>query len=118
MKKSNKLLLGGFLMVMLFIIGIHIALYAKYKSGDYSLVPAYHPEKMEETEMQQFQDVRIVRLRNVFFATVYFGDSAAVEKGKEGLIRYEQRGDSLFITGKYYNEDQPEGKTRLNITIP
>ena len=39
MKKSNKLLWGGFLTVLLMIAGIHIALYAKYKNGNYTI---YH----------------------------------------------------------------------------
>lgn len=118
MKKSNKLLLGGFLTVVLVIAGIHIALYAKYKNGSYTLVKAYRLEKDVEKDMQHFQNVNVLRIRNVFVANIYFRDSAAVEKGIEDQIQYAQKGDTLFITGHYNSEGQQKDRSELNVTLP
>lgn len=118
MKKSNKLLLGGFLTFILIIAGIHIALYAKYKNGNYTIVKPQRLDKNDVTEMQHFQDVSVLRIRNVFRANVYFRDSATVEKRKEDLIQYTQRGDTLFISGHYYTEGQDSERTALNVTLP
>jgi hypothetical protein len=119
MKKSNKLLLGGFLTVILMITGIHIALYAKYKNGDYTI---YHPEdrrkdKSEDHRMQTFPNASFVVLRNVGGATIQFGEMAAVEKGKEDLIQYIQKGDSLIFTGPY-DDIQPEFRHNVHLTLP
>ena len=116
MKKSNKLLLGAFLTVMLLITGIHIALFAKYKNGNYTI---YHKEvKDEDDRMRKFPGVSFVVVRNVRIATVLFGDTAAVEKSLENIIQYEQKGDSLFITGHYYNIDQSDDRFQVNLTLP
>jgi hypothetical protein len=114
MKKSNKLLLGAFLTVILTITGIHIALYAKYKSGDYTI---YHRKvKEEDDRMQKFPGVSFVIVRNVGTAMVLFGDTAAVEKNDGNLIKYEQKGDSLFITGP--NNNQFDDRFQVNLTLP
>jgi hypothetical protein len=117
MKKSNKLLLGAFLTVILTITGIHIALYAKYKSGDYTI---YHRKvKEEDDRMQKFPGVSFVIVRNVGTAMVVFGDTAAVEKSNVNLIKYEQKGDSLFITGhNNKNNIQLGDRFQVNIILP
>jgi hypothetical protein len=116
MKKSNKLLLGAFLTVMLLITGIHIALFAKYKNGNYTI---YHREvKNEDERMRKFPGVSFVSVRNVRNATVLYGDTAAVEKSLENIIQYEQKGDSLFITGHYYKNDQSDDRFQVNLTLP
>jgi hypothetical protein len=115
MKKSNKLLLGGFLTVILMIAGIHIALFAKYKNGNYTI---YHPEdKRAGDRMQSFPGVSFVIVRNVGGATIQFGTRAEVEKGKEDVIQYVQKGDSLIINGHYFI-DHPDQRRPLNITLP
>lgn len=117
MKKSNKLLLGGFLTVILMITGIHIALFAKYKNGNYTI---FHPEdKRQESRMQSFPAVSFVIVRNVGGATVRFGEKAEMEKDKEEVVQYIQQGDSLIITGKYFL-DGPDGRRRnwINLTLP
>jgi hypothetical protein len=98
MKKSNKLILGGFLMVILIITAIHVTLYAKYKSGDYTL---YNPEENRApVPMESFPNIRFVSVRNLPGGAVKFGDVAQVEKGFENHIQYRQNGDTLVITGK------------------
>jgi hypothetical protein len=116
MKKSNKLLLGGFLTVILLITGIHIALYAKYKNGNYTI---YHPE---DSSLQSFPGVSFVTVRNVGGATVHFGDIAELQKVKGDVLQYVQKGDSLVITGRdgdYWTDGRPQVRITLpsNITL-
>jgi hypothetical protein len=115
MKKSNKLLLSGFLTVLLMIAGIHIALFAKYKNGHYTI---YHPaDKRADGRMQSFPNVSFVIIQNVTNASIQFGATAEVEKAKEEEVQFVQKGDSLIITGKdYFGE--PDGRRRVNFTLP
>jgi hypothetical protein len=115
MKKSNKILLGGFLTVILLIAGIHIALFAKYKSGNYTI---YHPEdKRADGRMKSFSNVSFVIIRNVGNASIQFGARAEVEKTKEDVVQYVQKADSLIITGDDYS-DRPDGRRPVNFTLP
>jgi hypothetical protein len=57
-----------------------------------------------------------VIIRNVRNTIVQFGDTAKVEKDKYELIKFEQKGDSLIITGHSYTEPRPDGW--LTITLP
>jgi len=98
MKKSNKLLLAGFLTLLLFITAIHITLYAKYKSGNYTLFN--ENESLAQSPMQLFPNILYVSVRDVPYATVTFSDVAAVERDEEKGIQYVQKGDTLQITGK------------------
>src|SRR5215211_8676548 len=105
MKKSNKLLLGGFLTGLLMITALHITLYAKYKAGNYS---AYHAEDdVAPQSMQTFPNILFVSLRNIPDATVRFSDVTQVPKGEEERIEYVQKGDTLLITGR--DEDNERG---------
>ena len=116
MKKSNKLLLGGFLTVILIIAGIHIALFAKYKNGNYTISNAI--EENSNERMQSFPNVSYVVVRDVRTAGVIFSDKASVETNREDIINYEQKGDSLVITGHYYNNEYPNGSGLVNFTLP
>jgi hypothetical protein len=96
MKKSNKLLLGGFLTLLLIFAAIHIALYAKYKSGDYTI---YNGEDdLTSLSMQQFPNILFISVRNVPGATVKFSDVAQVKKGEDEELQYARKGDTLQIT--------------------
>lgn len=97
MRKSNALLLGGFLAVVLLVSAIHITLYAKYKSGNYTIYK--EDESLQSQAWQSFPNVLIVTVRDVPGATVVFSDTARVEKEQNG-IRYVQKGDTLQIDGK------------------
>jgi len=116
MKKSNKLLLGGFLFVVFMIVGIHIALYAKYKNGDYTLRQRANP--FVDSTMQQFQGIRSVRIQNVFAVTIHFDSVAAIERVNEHIIKYEQKGDSLFITGHFVTNGQSDNRFPITVTLP
>lgn len=114
MKKSNKILLGGFLAVILLITGLHITLYAKYKNGHYIV---YQPKvKGQQVTMQPFPNVSIVIIRSGT-AAISFGDVLSVEKGKEEFIQYVQQGDSLVITRR--NEQKQFGnKDKIKLILP
>jgi hypothetical protein len=115
MKKSNKLLLGGFLTVMVMIAGIHIALFAKYKNGDYTI---FHPEDNRgKDRMQSFPGVSYVMIRNLRGVTIQFGEKAEGEKNKEDVVQYQQKGDSLVITGLDFT-GEPDGRRLVNVTLP
>lgn len=95
MKKSNKILLGGFLVVILLITGIHITLYAKYKTGHYTI---YQPkDKNNQASMLSFPNVSNVVIRDCG-ANIEFGDILSIDKGEKDFIQYMQQGDSLIIS--------------------
>ncbi|PZR28773.1 MAG: hypothetical protein DI535_04920 [Citrobacter freundii] len=119
MKKSNKLLLGGFLFVILLITGVHVALYAKYKNGDYIV---YSPGSMNrQGAMQSFPGIATVSIRNMH-ADIEFGDVLSVEKDPGGFTRYVQKGDSLVIsagdeTSAVVNPGQIKLVLPYNVTV-
>jgi hypothetical protein len=48
-----------------------------------------------------------------------FGDTAAVEKTQGNIIKYEQKGDSLFITGhNNKNNIQFGDRFQVNLILP
>ena len=113
MKKSNKILLGGFLTLLLIFAAIHIALYAKYKAGDFT---AYNAEdEMERLSMQPFPNILFVSVRNVPGATIKFSEVAQVEKEDRGDLEYARVGDTLQITG---NAGQGGFRRPLTIYLP
>jgi hypothetical protein len=99
MKKSNLLLLGGFLAVVLLISAIHITLFAKYKAGNYTIYNA--ADDLTPDAMQLFPNILFVSVRDVPGATVTFSDVAQVEKTEEEEdLQFVQKGDTLVITPK------------------
>jgi hypothetical protein len=103
MKKSNKLLLGGFLTLLLFITAMHVSLYAKYKAGHYTI---YNEEEdLTQLAMQQYPNILFVSVRNVSAGTVKFSDVAQVEKDTDDGLQYVQKGDTLQITGNVADEE-------------
>lgn len=97
MKKSNKLLLASFLTVLLFLTAIHVTLYAKYKSGDYTV---YNEEEDPLLAMNSFPNILFVSVSNVPTATVRFSDVAQVGKEAEEDLQYVRKGDTLMISSK------------------
>jgi hypothetical protein len=113
MKKSNKILLGGFLTLLLIFAAIHIALYAKYKAGDYATYSA--EDELARLPMQQFPNILFVSIRNVSDATIKFSDVAQVEKGKKEGLAFATKGDTLQITG---NSGYSEFRRPVTIYLP
>lgn len=112
MKKSNALLLGGFLALTLLVSAIHLTLYAKYKSGNYTV---YDEDDLALQSVQSFPNVLIVSVRDVQGATVVFSDAARLEKEQEG-IQYVQKGDTLQISGSRTNQE--EHRTHATFHVP
>ena len=113
MKRSNKLLLGGFLAVVLLITFIHITLFAKYKAGNYTIYNA--EDELAPQSMQMLPNVLFVTVRNVPDAAVKFDDAARVEKISDSEIQYIQRGDTLLITGSGHHNDM---RDRIAFHVP
>lgn len=98
MKKSNKLLLGGFITVLLILCVLHITLYAKYKNGQYTI---YNPENdVPPASMQLFPAIQFVSISDIPNARVQFTDVARIAKREQDWIRYEKKGDTLLITAR------------------
>jgi hypothetical protein len=114
MKKSNKLILGGFLAGLLFIAGIHITLYAKYKKGDYTLVKH---DTFSNIEMKSFDGVTHVSIRYVQPAIVSFEEKAQVEVRQD--VNYLQQGNTLLIfaddTTANYQMERPDRSTKISV---
>jgi len=116
MKKSNKLLLGGFLAVILLIAGIHIALYAKYKSGNYTL---YHrAEMLKDKNLEPIRNIKFVKIQNVFSVNIRLGEATIIERRRDGDLQIDQKGDSLIIKGTYFITGQDDQRFNLNISVP
>ena len=98
MKKSNLLLLTGFLAIVVLVSAIHITLYAKYKAGNYTI---YNEEEdITADAMQTFPNIAFVSVRNVPIVNVKFGDVARVEKAENEDLQYTRTGDTLVISAK------------------
>jgi hypothetical protein len=88
--------LSGFIIVVLMLAGIHIALFAKYKSGNY--VTVTRQESTDFGKTKTFEHVSIVNIRDVNAGVIAYGDSTTIETGSSNLV-FDQRGDTLFISG-------------------
>ena len=98
MKKSNILLISGFLGIVLLVSAIHISLYAKYKAGDYTI---YNEEDdLAADALQTFPNIAFVSIRNVPNVNVKFSDVARVEKNDDEDLQYSRSGDTLVISTK------------------
>lgn len=98
MKKSNKILVAGFLTLLLFITALHLTLYAKYKSGDYTI---YNPaDDLLPAAVQSFPNILFVSVRDIPNGTVQLSDVAQVDKNEKNDVSYIQKGDTLLIAPK------------------
>jgi len=96
MKNSNKLLLGGFLLLLLLISAIHITLFAKYKNGEYTVYNSESTVTMDAG--QPLPNIKFVTIRNVRGATIELGNVAKLTK--DAGLTYVQNGDTLLINAK------------------
>ena len=92
MKKSNKLLLGAIFTGILILTGIHIALSAKYKSGN---VTAYNEMRDDKSmEARPLANIRQIRVENVGYVTVRYDATPSIKytKGVKSVNVSEQGG--------------------------
>jgi hypothetical protein len=78
MKKSNKILVGGLLTIILIVLAVHIGLYANYKAGNY--VPYTDKQAEEATNIKEFANTRSIDIRNLNNVVIRVGDKMRVEQ--------------------------------------
>lgn len=103
MKTSNKILLGAFLTSLLIIISVHVALYAKYKKGEFTLVS----DDMWPTNMVTYSlhNVKYISVDNIENLTIQASDSSNLKYDKPGdgdgnILSVTKKNDTLFLSGK------------------
>ena len=120
MKTSNKILLSAFLATLLIIVSVHIALYAKYKNGDYALIT----DDMWPTNMVTYSlsDINYVSVDNVENVTINAADSSKLQYDKPGeddenTLTVTKKHDTLFILGKSVNNNNGRWYRRTNLSL-
>lgn len=103
MKTSNKILLGAFFTSLLIIVSVHVALYAKYKKGDFTLVS----DDMWPTNMVAYSldDIKCISVDNIENLTIQASDSSNLKYDKPGdgddnTLSVTKKNDTLFLSGK------------------
>ncbi|MBI3719311.1 MAG: hypothetical protein HY252_12070 [Sphingobacteriales bacterium] len=100
MKTSNKILLGTVAFIMLVFTAIHVALYAKYKKGEFVTVAQLHEENYDKHVIAGVTKVDAWGINNL---KIVPSDTFKIELeknfGKETKITYEQKGDVLVVKG-------------------
>lgn len=120
MKTSNKILLGAFLVTLLILVSVHVALYAKYKKGDYTLVS----DDMWPTNMLTYSlsDIKYVSVDNVENITIHVGDSNKLQyektdEGDENILDVTRKSDTLFLLGKSTRDIHGRWYRRTNLSL-
>lgn len=106
MKKSNKVLLGGLLTIILILVAVHVALYARYKAGIYK---PYNEEQTEEARnVKEFGNARQIDIRNLRNVVVRVGDRLRVEQFGEDAdnIMLMERGGAVQLSVKDSTNNQ------------
>jgi hypothetical protein len=121
MKTSNKILLGTFLTVILILVGVHVAIYAKFKKGDYVLVS--DDDMWPNMITQSLSNIKYVSIANVGNLTIHAADSNKLRydkpaKEEQGSLEITQKADTLFLLGKNQSGNN-SGKwyRRMNLSL-
>lgn len=98
MRTSNKILLSVFLAAVLVFAGIHIALYAKLKRGDF--IGAKDMWKLDFTR-HELSRVKYIVVKGMDNIALIPSDTSwlEIEKKNSSRIRYQVKGDSLIMSG-------------------
>ncbi|RTL59578.1 MAG: hypothetical protein EKK37_07365 [Sphingobacteriales bacterium] len=114
MKTSNKILLGTLAFIMLVFTAIHVALYAKYKKGEFVTVAQLHEEKYEKHILNGVTKVDAWGINNLeIIPSDTFKIELAKDFGKETKITYEQKGDVLVVKGGATDINSSTGKKEV-----
>jgi hypothetical protein len=119
MKKSNKLLLAIILTAVLLLTAVHVALYAKYTRGDYTLYSG--EDAMVPVLAQSFPHARFVAVRNLDNVAVTFGDTLKLESGNNDwkkTFSFAHTGDTLFVRGQDTIGSPRRNYTDLRLYLP
>ena len=105
MKKSNKILMVIFLTAILIVAGIHVSLYAKYKSGNVSAYTEQQPN--ENLETYPLSNRQQVRLENIGTVLVYVSATPSLkyEKGQKDIKVTEEGGVLVVSAPKWTTGD-------------
>src|SRR6266700_4411475 len=97
MKTSNKILLGTFLTGMATVTLIHVALYARYKSGN---IVALAGADNSQLESVSFPVIKFVSMDGLQNCTLIPADSMRleIEKPNRSEVFFKQSGDTLFVS--------------------
>lgn len=121
MRTSNKIILGIFVAPLLIIASVHIALYAKYKSGNYVMMKTAKEDRFVRFPLKNIRRVHVMGLNNVNIIT---SDTARIEyeKGNEAF-QYTVTGDSLYVHGETVvnagnHQEMDRGYQLVNIYLP
>ena len=98
MRTSNKILLGTFLTAIFALSAIHVALYAKYKSGGYTTLKAIREDNFTHHKLENITKIVAIGMENV---NILPADTARldIEKAKHGYVRFEIKDGTLIIRG-------------------
>jgi hypothetical protein len=114
MKTSNKILLGTVAFIILLFSAIHVALYAKYKKGEFITVAQLHEERYDKHVLNGINKVEVSGLENL---EIYPSDTFRIELEKQDSkkpeLSFEQKGDVLVLKGGTMQKNS-EGKEELN----
>ncbi len=116
MRTSNKILLGGFVATILILVGIHVALYAKYKRGDTKDLR----DLIGETVTQDLGNIKIISITGLQECTIIAADTARLQMDKhwKGSFSFRINGDSLVVEGNKSIEEYARGnRVGLPITL-
>lgn len=122
MKTSNKILLGVFLLCVLTIVGIHVALYAKIKVGDF----ASNDEIYSRTHHQQVlpSTIKAVSITGLANCNLHNGSpSLNYHKESNAQVKITISNDTLYLTANDWarKEDYEEGARNhqiVDLTVP
>ncbi|MBX3255008.1 MAG: DUF2807 domain-containing protein [Chitinophagaceae bacterium] len=98
MKTSNKILLTLFLLPFLVCSFLSIALYAKYRSNDYTTEAQFNEENHTASELPAFANIHVSNF-NGHVNIEYSNDRALrMEKWNKDKVQYEVKNNTLFIS--------------------
>jgi hypothetical protein len=120
MKTSNKILLGVFLLCVLTILGVHVALYAKYKAGDFASKDEINGRIYDEQELPS--TLKAVSITGLANCSVQIG-KAALKKEHNVQLTVNVRNDTLYLAANDWakKEDYEEGTRNhqiVNLSLP
>ncbi len=98
MRTSNKLILGILIGPLLILTLLNLALYAKYKAGNYVSFKSVQEDRFIRMSLPNISHIAVYGLENV---RIVSSDSLKleIEKDSRGHLHYAIKGDSLIIHG-------------------
>lgn len=109
MRTSNKIVLGIILAPLVALSSLHVALFAKYKSGNYVSMKTVQQDRFDRPALKNIDNIEVYGLEN-FSITPADSFAIEIEKSKYGHLHYTVKGNSLVIHGDSIIQ-HPDGTT-------